>query len=436
MGVWLSVLGGVMAALCVGCVTGWGDREGSRVPAECVVRGGLPTFLGKLARGEEVRIAYLGGSITKSPGWRTMTEEWFQEQYPQAKVEGINAGISGTGSDLGVFRLEHDVLRHDPDVLFVEFAVNDGGTSTERIHRSMEGIVRQAWRAEPDLDICFVSVVWQGMTEGLRQGDVPHTYRAHEAVAEHYDIPTIHMGLEVARLEAEGTLVFTGTWPETDEERTALGDRILFSMDGAHPYEAGHRLYAEAVARAMEEMKDVGEPGPHVLRAPFGEGNFESATPTPLERAELSAGWRKLDVVNDPDVVQLLGGAEFGDRLDTLWVAEEPGESISFRFRGRSVMMYDMAGPDCGQIVVTLDDQEPKTIPRFDSWCEGYRVTVLTAATDLPDAVHSVRFEIDDEQPDKVKLLAERGVTMDDPKRYDGTKWYVGYILVTGEVVE
>jgi hypothetical protein len=46
------------------------------------------------------------------------------------------------------------------------------------------------------------------------------------------------------------------------------------------------------------------------------------------------------------------------------------------------------------------------------------------------------RLGIDDEQPDKVKLLAERGVTMDDATRYDGTKWYVGYILVTGEVVE
>lgn len=436
MGLWPSVLGCLMVALCVGCGEGWADGEAPCSPPECVVRGGLPNFFGKLARGEEVRIAYLGGSITKSPGWRTMTGEWFRERYPQAKVQATNAGISGTGSDLGVFRLQHDVLRHDPDLLFVEFAANDAWASAERVQRAMEGIVRQAWRTKPDLDICFVYVVWQGMMEGLRQGKVPHTYTAHEAIAEHYDIPTIHMGLEVARLEKEGELVFAGKWPATDEERAALGDRILFSMDGAHPYEAGHRLYAEAVARAMDEMKSVGEPGPHVLLAPFRQGNFESATPTPLERAELSAGWQRLDVMDDPEVRQLLGSAEFGDRLDALWLAEDPGESISFRFRGTSVMMYDMVGPDCGQIMVTLDDQEPKTIPRFDSWCEGHRVTVLTAATDLPDATHTVRFEIDDEQPDKVKLLAERGVVMDDPTRYDGTKWYVGYILVTGEVLE
>jgi len=221
-----------------------------------------------------------------------------------------------------------------------------------------------------------------------------------------------------------------------EEEKAALGDKILFSMDGAHPYDSGHALYAEAVARSVEKMKGIGEPGPRSLPDPFCEDNFEYAEPIPLDRAKLSAGWRKLDVVNDPAVRQLLGGSEFGDKLDTLWVAEEPGESISFRFRGSSVMMYDMVGPDCGQIIVSLDDQEPKTIPRFDSWCTGHRVTVMIAVTDLPDEVHTIRFEIDEEQPDKVKLLAERGVTMDDPGRYEGTKWYVGHILVTGEVLE
>jgi lysophospholipase L1-like esterase len=432
----LGLTGALVLAVIFACGSGSADEQPLRLPPECVPRGGLPNALRKLGQRGEVRIAYLGGSITKSPGWRTMTEEWFQQQHPQATVTAINAGISGTGSDLGVFRLERDVLRHDPDLLFVEFTGNDGGTSGERIRKSMEGIVRKARRAKPDLDICFVFVVWQWMTEGLRRGDLPHTYIEHTDIAEHYGIPTIHMGLEVARLEKEGKLLFTGKLPQTEEEKAALGDSILFSGDGIHPYDAGHALYAEAVARSAERMKGIGEPGPHSLPDPFREDNFEYAEPIPLDRAELSAGWRKLDVADDAAVRQFLGGSEFGDKLDTLWLAEEPGESISFRFRGTSVMVYDMVGPDCGQIIVTLDDEEPKTIPRFDSWCVGHRVTVMIAATDLRDEVHTIRFEIDDEQPDKVKLLAERGVTMDDPARYDGTKWYAGSLLVTGELLD
>ncbi len=67
---------------------------------------------------------------------------------PKAAFTEINAAIGGTGSDLGVYRLKQDVLDHKPDLMFVEFAVNDGATEPEQIYRSMEGIVRQTWRAK------------------------------------------------------------------------------------------------------------------------------------------------------------------------------------------------------------------------------------------------------------------------------------------------
>ena len=45
------------------------------------VRGGLPNVAAKLARGEEVRVAFLGGSITAAAGWRPMTLTTFQREY-------------------------------------------------------------------------------------------------------------------------------------------------------------------------------------------------------------------------------------------------------------------------------------------------------------------------------------------------------------------
>jgi lysophospholipase L1-like esterase len=436
MGAFLPLSVVLTAVLILPCATGCAGDEPSETPPECVPRGGLSNFLGKLHAGGTVRIAYLGGSITKSPGWRTMTVEWFREQHPEATIEGINAGISGTGSDLAVFRLERDVIRHDPDLLFVEFACNDGNTSTERILKSMEGIVRQARRAVSDLDICFVYTLHQGMLPEMQEGKLPRTVRAHETVADHYGIPTILMGREVARLEGEGKLVFTGKWPNTEGERAALGDRILFSMDGAHPYEAGHRLYAEAVARSMKAIAGIGEPGAHMLRSPFRKDNFESARPIPLDRATLSPGWRKLDLAGDPRMGEFVERMEFGDHVADLWVAEKPGESMTVRFRGTSIMLYDVMGPDAGHIAVTIDDKEPRLVLRFDEWCTGHRLTAFVAATDLPNGIHTARFEIHPDQPDKAKILARLGATMDDPKRFDGTTWYVSAVLVTGEVLE
>ena len=123
---------------------------------ECTPRAGLPNFFDKLNAGKDVRIAYLGGSITAQEGWRPKTLAHFQKTFPNAKISQIPAAIGGTGSDLGVFRLKQDVLDKKTDMLFVEFAMNDGLAAPQQIYRCMEGIVRQTWRALPECDICFV----------------------------------------------------------------------------------------------------------------------------------------------------------------------------------------------------------------------------------------------------------------------------------------
>src|SRR3954469_1212759 len=67
---------------------------------ECSPRGGLPNVLGKLKTpGAEVRVAYLGGSITAQEGWRPKSLAFLQKQFPDAKLSQVNAAIGGTGSD-------------------------------------------------------------------------------------------------------------------------------------------------------------------------------------------------------------------------------------------------------------------------------------------------------------------------------------------------
>lgn len=397
---------------------------------ECRPRDGLPNVLAKLDQGQAVRIGYLGGSITAQAGWRPKTLNWFRTEFPQAEVSEINAAIGGTGSDLGVFRLKQDVLDHAPDLLFVEFAVNDGGADPHRIHQAMEGIVRQTIRASPNTDICFVYTLVAGWTETLRDGKFPRAASAMEAVADHYGIPSIHLGLQVAILEGEGRLVFTGPQPKTDEEKQALGDKILFSPDGVHPYpETGHELYLQAVVRGMRQIRGVGKPGPHASPEPFVKDNWEAARMVPLTQATLSDGWQKLDPP-DNDLAK-----RFENRMPKMWVARRPGETIKLRFRGTTLRLYDLLGPDSGQVIVRVDDQPGVIRPRFDAYCTYHRLATLTVAEGLPDGLHTVELEIHPDQPDKAAILAQRNQTIDDPARYDGTTWYVGSILVLGGLV-
>jgi hypothetical protein len=48
--------------------------------------------------------------------------------------------------------------------------------------------------------------------------------------------------------------------------------------------------------------------------------------------------------------------------------------------------------------------------------------------------MHTVKITIHPDQPNKAKILAERNEKIDDPKRFDGTAWYAGAILVIGDM--
>jgi lysophospholipase L1-like esterase len=416
---------------CTTFAAGAASADEAATAAECQARGGVPNLTAKLRAGGEVRIAYLGGSITAQDGWRPKTLNWFRQQYPAAQVSEINAAIGGTGSDLGAFRLQHDVLAQKPDLLFVEFAVNDSGAPPEQIYRCMEGIVRQTWRHDPATDICFVYTLEGGMLETLQQGRLPRSVSATEKIAGHYGIPSINLGLEVARLEKAGKLVFKGEKPRTEAEKAALGDKILFSPDGVHPYtDSGHQVYLEAVVRSFAKFQGVGKPAPHELRAPFVADNWEEAKMVPLSQAKLSPGWRRLQAPADSLA------RSFGDRLPELWVAREPGEGVSFKFRGTTARIYDLVGPDCGQVTIAVDDRAPMVAPRFDAFCTYHRLATLSVAEGLPAGVHTVKITIHPEQPDKVKILSQRNEKMDDPKRFNGTAWYAGGLLLIGELME
>ncbi|MFH1304068.1 MAG: SGNH/GDSL hydrolase family protein [Planctomycetota bacterium] len=392
-----------------------------------VSRQGLGNTLNKLKQNEEVRVAYLGGSITAAPGWRVKTTKWLQEAFPQAKIQEIHAAIGGTGSDLGAFRLEHDVLQHHPDLVFIEFAVNDGGRQPESIWESMEGIVRQIWTANPQTDICFVYTFRVNNETELRKGECPRSASAMELLADHYGIPSINVALKIVGLEQQGKLKFTSETPLTEEI-------ILFSKDGVHPLDQGHEIYTEVIADAIKQMESDSKPVNHAsqLKHPFVAGHWSDAKMVPLNATMLTGNWKALPAENE-----LM--KRFGGRMGQIWEADEPGSLLTFQFRGSQAALYDLLGPDGGQVQITVDGKpHPKLTPRFDSYCTYHRIATLNLAQNLdPQQVHTVTVEIHPEQPDRSSVafrLKNPDQELKSPK-FQGTKIRVGKIMLRGELV-
>jgi len=404
------------------------DAYPLREAVECHPRSGLPNFRTKVEAGQTVKIAYLGGSITAAPGWRVQSREWFAQQYPQAKFEGIDAAIGGTGSDLGVFRLQNDVLRHQPDLLFVEFAVNDAGASPDQIHKAMEGIVRQTWRADPTADICFVYTLSEPMLPQLRTGKMPRSASAMEELADRYQIPSIHFGVKVVQLESAGELVFKALKPTNLNEAKPM----VFSTDGVHPHvETGHKLYTEAIARSWPSMWQAGHrPAAHALPEPLRSDNWEPARQVAVTLDMLRGKWKKLA---DADTL----AKQFARNMPDLYQALESDAELVFAFEGTMAAIFDLVGPDGGRLNVQLDDRKPVLQNRFDAYCTYHRLSKLAVANELPSGRHTVRITLTSEKLDKRSILFEHNRADFDqhPEKYAPHTWLVGSLLVIGDVV-
>ena len=396
---------------------------------QSVQRDGLGNVFAKLKAGKDVNIAYFGGSITQANGWRPKTLDWFRKTYPQSKITEINAAIGGTGSDLGVFRCQQDVLSQKPDLIFVEFAVNDGGAAPESIWRTMEGIVRQAWKANPETDICYVYTLVEGFKDDYDKGLFPRATSSDEMLADYYGIPGISVGFHTAELARAGKLWYTPHKDKDGKEVAPPEGCFVWSGDGVHPNDQGHEVYAQIIEDTLKQWEPNSAPKPHVVKDPFVADNYEAAKLVPLDPSMLSAGWTKLPT--DKGI-----GADFHHFLPELWTASKPGEKISFKFKGTAVKLYDLMGPTIGKAIVTIDGKS-NTIAQFDWWCNWWRLASMGLAEGLPNEVHTVTVEISPEQPDR-KVVTDRfkNDANYDPKAYDGTVMYIGSIMMLGDVVK
>lgn len=195
----------------------------------------MANVLQKAKNGEDITAAYIGGSITE--GYNAGTTEFYaktctdllQAQFPDITVTGVNAGISGTPSLLGNLRLERDVLSSDPDIVFVEFAVNDGQEADYK--NAYESLVRTLLTQDKDIAVVLLFTV-------LKNG---YTCQEHMSqIGEHYGLPMISVPDSVyAEIEA-GRM----TWED-------------YSNDESHPNEYGHKCITDFVANYYSKVIPV-----------------------------------------------------------------------------------------------------------------------------------------------------------------------------------
>jgi lysophospholipase L1-like esterase len=407
---------------------------------ECTIRDGLPNFFAKVKAGKPVSMGYIGGSITQGIYcYRTQSAKYISSLYPNTSFKWMNAGVSGTGTDLGACRIGDQLLKYHPDLIFVEFAVNGA------YQPGMEGIIRQIIRDNPSTDICLIYTLLNGQTKVYSEGKIPENIQGLENIARHYNIPSIHLGMEAAQLEKEDKLVWKGT------TETANG-RIVFSNDGIHPLKEGGNIYAAAIARGFKKMSSNTTAAQHKLPDALIKDNWEDATlADPLTAAKFDEYWKK----TDPLTVNYL--KPFAGWFPNIMQAEQPGASFSFKFNGSMFGLFDVGGPEVGQVEILIDGQlvqlqeistkgyhlykavntpAKSTLDRFNVNCNN-RYRGQYDLVEVTPGEHTVVVRIAAEKSDKATILGPRqqeDITA-HPEKYDRTVLYLGKILLKGKMV-
>lgn len=195
----------------------------------------MARVLKKAQAGEEITVGFIGGSITEGltagadACWAKLTYNALCEMFPDTKINYVNAGLSGTPSILGVVRAERDLFgEKKPDIVFIEFAVNDG---QEKMYKDCyESLVKKCLEKDNSPAVALLFTV------------LKNRYSCQEhmsAIGEHYKLPMISVGNAINPMFDAGLM----EWSK-------------YSDDESHPNVWGHELVKDFIMNYINKVNE------------------------------------------------------------------------------------------------------------------------------------------------------------------------------------
>ncbi len=195
----------------------------------------LKNLMKRAANGESLVIGFLGGSITQGSLSSTpktcyayLVYEWWKKSFPNAAFSFVNGGIGGTTSHYGGARAWKDVLRYRPDIVTVDFSVNDD--ANEFFEETYEGTLRRLLAAPSSPAVVVLNNVFYDTGKNAQD--------YHNRIADHYGIP--HVSIKDI------------VYPDVESGKIVRAD---ITPDNLHPNDKGHRLVADEICKLLDSIK-------------------------------------------------------------------------------------------------------------------------------------------------------------------------------------
>lgn len=195
----------------------------------------LKNLMKRATNGESLVIGFLGGSITQGSLSSTpkncyayLVYEWWKKSFPNAAFSFVNGGIGGTTSHYGGARAWKDVLCYRPDIVTVDFSVNDD--ANEFFEETYEGTLRRLLAAPSAPAVVVLNNVFYDTGKNAQD--------YHNRIADHYGIPHVSIKDTV--------------YPDVESGKIVRAD---ITPDNLHPNDKGHRLVADEICKLLDSIK-------------------------------------------------------------------------------------------------------------------------------------------------------------------------------------
>lgn len=298
----------------------------------------MVNVLKKAANGEEITVGYIGGSITEGYGvqpeqcWAKLTYDALCEMFPNTKINYVNAGLSGTPSILGVVRAERDLFGDKkPDIVFIEFAVNDGN---EQMYKDCyESLVKKSLDKDNDPAVVLLFTVLKNRYTCLPQ---------MKLVGNHYSLPMMSVGRAINPMFDAGYM----EWEK-------------YSDDESHPNVWGHILVKDFIMNYFEQVKAIAD-----------ETDTAPEIPALPDSAVYTTDYANMEFVSRNDLnVQSAEGFKEKDSVATSfdgWMYRgKTGASITFtaEFKTLFLVFYCNNIDSLADAEVIVDGESVNTLP-------------------------------------------------------------------------
>lgn len=381
----------------------------------------LKKVIEKAQKGEEVTLAYLGGSITEgcaatdmsvnSDCYAETSYQLFKMKYGYkdgSNVHFINAGMSGTPSSLGVIRYQNDVLKQMeygkyPDVLFLEFVVNDFNECTNG--EGMESIIRQALAQGSAVFLVFAHTV--NFDTGKQDYYIP--------LGRLYNLPMVSVKNAIS------------DYVDTSDAKGCELSKWFFWHDTLHPDVPGHRLMADMIMNVFDlinedELEEDSNADIESIRPKYGN-SF-----TGMRLLDANADSEKTDAIvslevgsfGDKDTAQNKFQYKKGGRSDVewfpdCWMHKSGTDSFKAKVKCSNMMIaYKLANDESyGRAELYVDGVLKETMSgyRNDGWNNA---TVIVVFNENDIALHEFEIKMAEDNENKKFTIYAIGYTNSD----------------------